>query len=103
MNIEIPISGQPANGGTIPPVQPQNPPIQPTPPPPPTPNPPSGGGGAIPPDSNIISHRGSELIADQNRMVADARREMQQRGVMIVPGSQNMNMFLQLQYYLFFD
>lgn len=95
MNIEIPISGQPANGGTIPPVQPQNPPIQPTSPPPPTPNPPSGGGGAIPPDSNIISHRGSELIADQNRMVADARREMQQRGVMIVPGSQNMNMFLQ--------
>ena len=115
MNIEIPISGQPANGGNnVPPVQPQNPPVQPTSPPNPTPNPPQGGtppqqppqptpppnqpnGGSNtqPMDSELLRYKRGAPEVDQNRLVADARREMQQRGVVVIPGSQNMNTFLQ--------
>ena len=94
MDIEIPIQGQSASGG-VPPVQPNIPPVQPpTQPNQPTP-PYTGNNGAVPPESEIIRQQGGNFNADQNRMIADARREMQQRGVMIVPGSQNMNMFLQ--------
>lgn len=115
MNIEIPISGQPANGGNnVPPVQPQNPPVQPTSPPISTPNPPQGGtppqqppqptqpsnqsnGGSNtqPMDSELLRYKYGAPEVDQNRLVTDARREMQQRGVVVIPGSQNMNMFLQ--------
>ena len=115
MNIEIPISGQPANGGNnVPPIQPQNPPVQPTSPPNPTPNPPQGGtppqqppqptpppnqpnGGSNtqPMDSELLRYKRGAPEVDQNRLVADARREMQQRGVVVIPGSQNMNTFLQ--------
>ena len=108
MNIEIPISGQPANGGNnVPPIQPQNPPVQPTSPPSPTPNSPQGGappqqppqpnGGSNtqPMDSELLRYKHGAPEVDQNRLVADARREMQQRGVVVIPGSQNMNTFLQ--------
>ena len=108
MNIEIPISGQPANGGNnVPPIQPQNPPVQPTSPPSPTPNSPQGGappqqppqpnGGSNtqPMDSELLRYKYGAPEVDQNRLVADARREMQQRGVVVIPGSQNMNTFLQ--------
>ena len=115
MNIEIPISGQPANGGNnVPPVQPQNPPVQPTSPPNPTPNPsqggtppqqppqptpppnqPNGGSNTQPMDSELLRYKYGAPEVDQNRLVADARREMQQRGVVVIPGSQNMNTFLQ--------
>ena len=92
MNIEIPISGQPANGGNnVPPIQPQNPPVQPTSPP----TPPNGGSNTQPMDSELLRYKYGAPEVDQNRLVADARREMQQRGVVVIPGSQNMNTFLQ--------
>lgn len=83
MNIEIPIQGQSASGGNIPPVQPPNQPIQPiTPPNQPTP----------PNQQNQgLIHGNIEM---NSRMVEDVRREMQQRGVLMVPGSSSMSQII---------
>ena len=86
MDIEIPIQGQSASGG-VPPVQPPVPPIQPSTQPPVTPNPSTP---PNPPTNDVINRVGGSWSTDQNRMIEDVRREMQQRGVLMVPGSSSM-------------
>ena len=76
-NITIDVIGN-TNGSGQPPQQPTNQPYAPQG---------QTGGTNVPPSSNIPTL----TDADNQRLVADIRREMQQRGVMFVPGSNNVN------------
>ena len=100
MTVEIPIQGQSASGGNSgganPPVQPPIPPVQPPTQPPVTPNTNLFGGrdtgygtGGSVGGSERMYERGD--IGMNGRMVEDVRREMQQRGVLMIPGSSSMS------------
>lgn len=95
MNIEIPIQGQSASGG-VPPVQPPVPPTQPPTQPQTQPtdvfNPNNNLGGSGTRSNMRMYERGD--VEMNNRMIEDVRREMQQRGVLMVPGSSSMSQFI---------
>lgn len=91
MNIEIPIQGQSASGG-VPPVQPPVPPVQPPIPP----NQPNYTRPIEPPPivNNPYDTRNTNIFPSNSRMIEDVRREMQQRGVLMVPGSSSMSQII---------
>ena len=71
LNVRVVNNGTGGAGGTTPPVTPPNTPPSPQPPQQP-----------IPPTND----RGNGLLPSNDRMIEDVRREMQQRGVLMVPG-----------------
>lgn len=91
MDIEIPIQGQSASGG-VPPVQPPVSPVQPSIPP----NQPNYTRPIEPPPivNNPYDTGNTNMFPPNSRMIEDVRREMQQRGVLMVPGSSSMSQII---------
>ena len=79
LNVRVVNNGTGGAGGTTPPVTPPNTP--PSPQPPQQPMPPT-------------NDRGNGLLPSNDRMIEDVRREMQQRGVLVVPGSSSMSQII---------
>ena len=79
LNVRVVNNGTGGAGGTTPPVTPPNTPPSPQPPQQP-----------IPPTND----RGNGLLPSNDRMIEDVRREMQQRGVLMVPGSSSMSQII---------
>lgn len=79
LNVRVVNNGTGGAGGTTPPVTPPN--IPPSPQPPQQPIPPT-------------NDRGNGLLPSNDRMIEDVRREMQQRGVLMVPGSSSMSQII---------
>ena len=79
LNVRVVNNG---TGGVVPPAPPVTPPNTP-----PSPQPPQQ---PIPPTND----RGNGLLPSNDRMIEDVRREMQQRGVLMVPGSSSMSQII---------
>lgn len=96
MTVEIPIQGQSVSGGNSgggnTSVQSPIPPVQPPTQPPVTPN---WNNPIPPPPMPYIQQQSNDGSFPSNgRMVEDVRREMQQRGVLMVPGSSSMHQII---------
>lgn len=104
--IEVEVRGTTSGGSTPPPPQPTNtptsggnvPPASGTPVGGTSPSPSSSGGSsqsgsAMPPVGGSASAQGSQSIND--RLAADIRREIQSRGVVLVPGTANFTTLMQ--------